>query len=232
MKSFPFACLLLFLLFSCEKEQESPQPLEFTFDFDQSTEGWSGDFADYPLGEEVFYELQFGHSVLPQPLDQNQKSLKLSGSNRSDDLFMFLKKEITGLEPNQSYEVRIDIELASDAPTNAVGIGGPPAESVYLKTGISLIEPSKRLDFGYYLMNIDKGNQSQSGQDMEVIGHVGVADNTTEFTLINRSNASAPFSFQTDDTGKAWICIGTDSGFEGITTLYYNRIDIEFKQVN
>ena len=91
MKSFPFACLLLLLLFSCEKEQDSPQTLEFSFDFDQSTEGWSGDFADYPVGEEVFYELTFSHSVLPQPLNQDEKGLMLAGSNRSDDLFMFFR---------------------------------------------------------------------------------------------------------------------------------------------
>ena len=53
----------------------------FLFDFQADSQGWEVDFADYPVGEEVFYELQSGHSPLPPPLDFGQGSLSVSGNN-------------------------------------------------------------------------------------------------------------------------------------------------------
>lgn len=31
----------------------------------------------------------------------------------------------------------------------------------------------------------------------------------------------------TDDSGQLWVLIGTDSGFEGLTGIYYTTIEIE-----
>lgn len=200
----------------------------FTFDFAQDNQGWSGDFADYPVGDSVFYELEFIRTTLPAPLDTDKFALKISGNNHSDDLFMFIKRKITGLLPNTTYQLLIDVEFASNAPTNAFGVGGPPGEGVRMKAGAMLIEPLKVNDGGFYLMNIDKGNQSVGGVDMDTIGHVGVSDTTTVFALINRNNATHPFTITTDSNGECWVCIGTDSGFEATTTLYYNIITLTF----
>jgi hypothetical protein len=157
----------------------------------------------------------------------------LSGNNGSDDLFMFIKKKLTGIKPNTVYNVLFNIQLASNAPTGAVGIGGAPGESVILKAGVTLSEPLKILDDDlYYRMNIDKGNQLEAGEDMMIIGNIGVAPNTTQYTTIFRNNNSgSPFQFTSDHSGEAWIIVGTDSGFEGKTTLYYTRIDILFNEV-
>jgi hypothetical protein len=200
----------------------------FVYDFSSGYEGWSGDFADYPTSDSVFYELEFTRTTLPAPLDTSKNALMISGSNHSDDLFMFIKKKITGLSPNKTYKLLIDIELASDAPTHAIGIGGAPGESVFLKAGASLVEPKKVNTEGFYLMNIDKSNQASPGLDMDTLGHVGVSDTTSVFSLINRSNAAHPFKISTNDDGTVWVCIGTDSGFEGTTTLYYNKITLTF----
>jgi hypothetical protein len=80
-------------------------------------------------------------------------------------------------------------------------------------------------------MNIDKGNQSIPGVDMDTIGHIGVSDTTTKFTLINRNNTARLFTITTDSNGEVWVCIGTDSGFEGRTTLYYNKITLTFTNI-
>jgi hypothetical protein len=45
------------------------------------------------------------------------------------------------LNPNTNYTVTFDIELASNAPDGSIGIGGSPANSVFLKAGATLIEP-------------------------------------------------------------------------------------------
>ncbi len=201
----------------------------FQDDFSAGYNGWSGDFADYPLGDSVFYQLEFTRAPLPAPLPGSQYGLKIKGSNHSDDLFMFLKKRFSGLQPNTTYQVTIAVDFASKAPTRAFGVGGAPGEGVTLKAGVTLTEPLKIPTLkGDYRMNIDKANQAQPGTDMDTIGHVGVTDTTTVFTLIHRSNATHPFTITTDATGAVWVCIGTDSGFEALTELYYKEIKVVF----
>lgn len=202
----------------------------FRYDFSSGKEGWDGGFAEYPVGEEVFYELEFEHTSLPANIDSSQKALRISGNNHSDDLFMFIKTKVTGLQANKFYNVVFRLEIASKAPTNRIGVGGPPGEGVTLKAGATLIEPNKMNNGNnYYLMNIDKGNQIYPGADMDTLGHIGVSDTTTVFTLIYRNNISHPFPITTDADGEVWLIIGTDSGFEATTTLYYNKIEVTFE---
>lgn len=217
-----------FFSFSCEKEEEV-SPSQFDFNFQQNMEGWVGDFADYPVGEEAFYELAVEHNFLPDPLDQTQGTIKQTGSNRSDDLFMFIKRKIDGLDPDRSYELKFNIEFATDAAENSVGIGGSPAESVYLKIGATPVEPNKTTnDANFYRMNIDIGSQSQSGEDMVNIGDFGNGTNEFVYKLKNLENDQA-FVVQPNDQGELWLIVGTDSGFEGVTTIYYNKISVELQ---
>ncbi|QOI96873.1 MAG: hypothetical protein HRU69_04915 [Flammeovirgaceae bacterium] len=231
-----FFLVLLSAAFSCNPgDGEAPSVLSLSYDFAQTDHGWTGDFADYPEGDSVTYELVFKHDTLPTNLNNNGtlKALMISGNNLSDDLFMFIKKKIAGLRPNTVYHILFNVRLASNAPTDAVGIGGAPGESVILKAGLTLTEPLKILDDdSYYRMNVDKGNQLLEGEDVINLGHIGVATNTTQYTTIFRNNNSGfPFQFTSDETGETWVLIGTDSGFEGKTTLYYTKIDILFNEV-
>ena len=41
-------------------------------------------------------------------------------------------------------------------------------------------------------------------------------------------NIGHPFIFTTDHTGEAWLIIGTDSGFEAETALYYSSVTVDF----
>jgi hypothetical protein len=222
----------LLLLIACSEEQVISV---FTFSsvFNTSVDGWVGDFADYPESDSIAYELIVKHDTIPTGTSVNStaKGMLVSGKNSSDDLFMFLKKKISGLQPNRTYSVLFNIKVASNAPTGAVGIGGAPGESVYLKVGATLLEPKKQLDAGMYRMNIDKGNQDEEGSDMINIGHVGVAATTTKYTVITRNNSTNNFTITTDESGEVWLIIGSDSGFEGTTTLYYTQIDVLFNQL-
>ena len=206
--------------------------ITFDFTFKENEEGWTGGFSDYPVGQEAFYELFFEHSLLPPNLNQNTHSLKISGSNHSDDLFMFLKKHISGLKSNTSYRIIFHVEIASQYPQSSVGIGGSPGASVYLKIGATQIEPQAIDTNGFYSMNIDKGTQSNGGTDMTVIGTIGIERDEFVYTLIQRNNSNRPFEIQSDQNGEIWIIIGTDSGFEGITTLYYNSINVFLAEIH
>lgn len=225
--------ILLLLVFAtllgCAKDDD-PQGGDtqiLSYDFSTNAEGWTGDFADYPEGEEQFYELEFSHTTLPAPLNETEGVLKLSGNNHSDDLFMFIKKEITGLIPNQEYQINFEVQFATNVADGQFGIGGSPGESVYIKVGAAPIEPQKELDdMGFYRMNIDKNNQSQSGEDMIVIGDFSNDTEENVYTLKTLSN-DTPFSATANSNGSLWIIVGTESGFEGATTIYYDRIAIE-----
>jgi hypothetical protein len=230
MKTVNLMILFIIIVLMNACEMNTNESYTVTFNFYDDAEGWTGDFADYPVDEEEFFELDFAWSHLPAPLETTKGALMLTGNNHSDDLFMFIKRKVDGLRTNTKYRVTVEVEFASNAPTNAAGIGGSPGEGVTMKTGAVVTEPDKIATDDFYSMNIDKGNQSGSGVDMMVIGHVGVSDTTTVYTLISRNNIAEPFEITSDENGEFWVVIGTDSGFEGITTLYYNRIKLVITQ--
>jgi hypothetical protein len=199
--------------------------------FGADTHGWTGGFADYPAGQENFYNLRSQRTHLPEPLDTTQYALQIGGDNRSDDLFMFIKHRVRGLTPNKTYWINFKVEVASNAPAGSVGIGGSPGSSVFLKAGATAVEPKPviveegQTEHGNYRMNIDKGNQMEDGSDMKLIGHVGHTGSEFEYRLIERQNTE-PFEATASEDGILWLIIGTDSGFEGTTVLYYNKIEV------
>lgn len=219
--------LLVFLGCNNDDDQVDNSRLTLSYDFATTAEGWTGDFADYPAGEEELYALEFSYSKLPAPLDITRGALKLSGKNHSDDLFMFVKREITGLTPNKQYRINFEVEIASNVANDQVGIGGSPGESVYIKAGASPLQPQKTEDeLGWYRLNIDYGNQSQGGEDMIVLGNFANGTSQNVYTLKTLSN-STPFLATASNTGSLWLLFGTDSGFEGETTIYINKIEVE-----
>lgn len=234
MNNLIFISLSVLLLFftGCKEDNEvSPtEPKEFTYNFGMNTEGWDGDFADYPNNPDVedFYELEFSHSTLPHPLNTNEGALKQSGNNHSDDLFMFVKKKITGLKPNTNYDVKIEVEFATNVPNGSVGVGGSPGASVFIKAGASTNEPKKVLDNSdnHYRMNIDKGNQEQDGANMKLIGDFSNGTDLNKYKLktLKTTNSIQVIS---NSNAELWVIVGTDSGFEATTTIYYNQITVK-----
>lgn len=101
-----------------------------------------------------------------------------------------------------------------------------PATGVTLKAGASSIKPEKVKDGSYYKFNLDKGNQLEGGRDLVAIGDLANGKDVEEYALIQRSNAGKPFTVKTDANGEVWLIIGTDSGFEGSQSIYYNRVKV------
>ena len=215
-----------------EPDSEEPEgaanggiSLSFTFNFEEDAEGWTVGFADLPADyDQSTFELEHGRRQLPDGLEGS--GIFVQGHNRSDDLFMFLKKRVGGLAPNTTYMVHVSIDLATNVAAGLIGIGGSPGESVFVKGGASTAEPiAAERDNQHLRMSIDKGNQSQGGESMVVIGNVAspeVADG--EYKIKTLSSDARPISVETDSDGQVWLIVGTDSGFEGLTSLYYSRI--------
>lgn len=230
MKRVIFLGILAIALQSCiddEEQDRRNQYANFVYDFDESAEGWEGDFAEYPIGEAESYELEFEYDTLPEPLE-DEGALRLSGTNMSDDLFMFAKRKIGGLIPLTTYYARFTVQFASNEPDSLMGIGGSPGESVWIKAGAVDEEPVPvEDDTDYYSMEIDKGGQSQGGTDMIVLGDFSNDTDEEVYTLKTVSN-DEQFQVTTDENGELWLIVGTDSGFEGNTRIYYNVVQAEF----
>lgn len=218
------------LLMSCSAGYE--QAYQFSHTFDKDQQEWAAGFADLPADYDPdLYELDSGWGELPSGLEGS--AIYLSGHNRSDDLFMFIQKQITGLKPETTYQVDFDIELASNTPPGLVGIGGSPGDNVYVKAGAVDVEPQVVTDATNWLrMDIDKGNQASEGEDtinLGTIANPNIDPETStgdEYALMNLSNQGVPFHVTSSKDGSIWVIVGTDSGFEGSTTIYYDSIDI------
>ncbi len=198
---------------------------EFTFEFDADAQGWIAGFADLPVNfEPAIYELDSGYRPLPGDLEGS--GVYLQGHNRSDDLFMFLKRQVEGLRPDTFYTVTVSLDLATNVPAGLVGIGGAPGEGVFVKAGASVVEPLVVEDDDAHLrMNIEKGNQATDGEAMINIGDVAHPDVTgEEYRIKTLDNQERPLQVISDSEGRIWLIVGTDSGFEGLTAIYYARI--------
>ncbi|WP_096201625.1 protease complex subunit PrcB family protein [Bacillus sp. FJAT-45350] len=217
--------------------EDDENTIVLTYSFNDSLDGWISGFSDLPVDyNEELYDLRSGHEKLPEELQKNKYGFLISGQNASDDLFMFLKRKVgkdEGLEPHTTYDVRFEVHFATNAPANAFGIGGAPGESVYVKAGATVEEPIVEAVNGYYELSIDKDNQAGSGTDAIVIGNV--AKQSEEFNelyeLKTTENLTLPVTLTTNEDGEAWIIVGTDSGFEGTTALYYTTIKALFTKI-
>lgn len=229
--------LILFVLtigitLSCKKDS-SKQTLIYQSDFSNDYDGWEGGFSDWGPTAENGWNFIFKRSALPAPLNEDLQSLQIGGTNLSDDLFMFLKRKITGLKPNTHYTIFFELEIASNAASDGVGVGGSPS-ALTIKAGSSVKEPlsafipSRNL---YQMQNIDKGDQTVAGRDVVILGNVGVKAGQKEYGLISRSNEPKPHIGKTNERGELWALVGTDSGFESRSVLYYKSIKITLKEV-
>jgi hypothetical protein len=142
---------------------------------------------------------------------------------------MFLKRRLTqadGIVPGQRYEIAYTLRFASNACSECGGIGGGPGTSVFMKAGAAPIEP---IPYGpNQRMNVDIGSQSQSGIATSVAGNIanGLAYDPAppyvSLTLTHHHTSQVTASAN----GELWLLVGTDAGFEGLTQLFYQRIDV------
>ncbi len=203
----------------------------FSFDFETGPQGWQAGFADYPAEFEDNFELRAEHVQLAASLGGGGAML-LEGFNQSDDLFMYLQRRITGLDPAATYRVKFLVEVATDVPRGQSGIGGAPGEGVTIKAGAVNREPLRVLDpSGDYRLDVDKGQQANPGADALVLGDL--AKSTFNFVsgspeLKTLTSHLQTFEVTTDAEGSVWVVVGTDSGFEGRSTVIYNRIEVRF----
>ncbi|MCB9607312.1 MAG: hypothetical protein H6716_12040 [Polyangiaceae bacterium] len=204
-----------------------PQTVTLDYDFNQGLQGWSTGFADYADGT-LDLQLDSGSRPLPSELGSG-KGLMIQGHNRSDDLFMFIKRSVgpeVGLRALVKYHATLRVEFASNAQSGCTGIGGAPGESVFLKFGLTPINPVPVLMGGVWRMNVDKGDQGTAGPVGTLAGDIAngqTCDGNPTYETLSRTRI-LDVDAQADQTGVLWFLIGTDSDYPGSTQLYYLKV--------
>lgn len=233
--------LIAFSLTACSPT--STETITVTFDFSEGAQGWVAGVSDYSVDQEEIIEFESGIQELPDEIDGDASGFYVSSQNRSDDLFVYLKRRIgaqitsdTQLEPDTTYRLNYTITLASNAQSGCSGVGGAPGESVYLKVGGSVAEPTTLPpdDTGYYALSVDKGIQSNSGPVATVIGDIANGQecddpSSAPYVTIVREGQHET-RVRTDSNGDLWLLVGTDSAFEGLTQLYFQSIVVELSK--
>jgi len=216
------------------------------WDFNDGEQGWRSGISDITTtpvdfdNPNLFTGFGFARGIRPLPDDVGiaENAFFLSSRNSSDDAFVFLFKALNrdlGIVANARYLLSFTVVLAGKEELGLGGIGGSPSESVYLKVGGSSIEPRllpAEPGATVSRLNIDIGNQSRGGMNASVAGNIA---NDIEaltplpenfgFRLFRRMHTH-PWPIATGANGDLHLVVGTDSGFEGITELYYKRITV------
>jgi hypothetical protein len=206
---------------------EPPGTVERLFDFGQGAAGWISGSADYSTltaPTDVISEVR----SLPNPLTGS--GYFQSGTNRSDDLLLYIKSPVGGLQPGVTYQLSARLEFLTDVPSGCLGVGGSPGESVFLVLAATTAEPLTLMSEGDIRLNIDRGNQATGGSSGVVLGTMGNTvldcDERRWESKELSTPLSMPLSVQADKSGTIWVLIGFDSGFEALSRLYYQRLNL------
>ena len=204
-----------------------PQPLPAQVNIDFSTEpaGWiygTSDFTSQTKPTDIVTE----YRNLPLPF--SGKGLYTYGTNRSDDLFIYIKKKYAGFAPNTEYAISFQTTIVSNVATGCYGIGGSPGESVWLFGGASPTEPLTVQKGDDFIMNIDRGNQAGPGKFATVLGTIGNASTDCGRApyMEKKLSNQTPLKVKTEADGSLWLLFGLDSGFESSSHIYYKSITV------
>lgn len=216
--------------------QDGPAPVGATpttsWDFEADAQGWEPITVDLPDG----YDPEVGDLMsewmpLPEGLEGN--ALYSQGANQSDDLFMGWKAPVEGLEPSTEYLVEATLVMATNMPGEIALAEDSPAE-VYVKIGAYEQEPVPVVDDeGWLRLNADKGLEAEGGRDAVVLGTIAnpdleMGEDFRTFALheLTTAVAARPLTGTTDGDGTLWLFMGTDSGYAGFTTQFYDQLDV------
>jgi len=206
-------------------------------DFSQDSSEWTAGFADYPEGGEDFYELTATpNQSFSLASGGTASGYLLHSKNYSDDTKMYLSRQVTGLKPGAHYDIAFEVEIATNVASGCFGIGGAPS-AVTIKAGLHQAQIDKALDSeDHYRVNVDFGNQSKGGLDGLAMGDIGEESldscdpTSAAYALKTFDNTEHAFEATADDQGNLWLTLMTDSGFEGNTTLYFTKVEVEFEE--
>jgi len=226
---FGFACM--------NNEDAEPSILIARSIFQEDSEGWEAGFAEYEEGLEDSMRLTFSHgSFMASANIGSVSSVIQSGYATNSDLFMFIKSQISNLEPNTDYSMIFNLELYAQLNEKFIGDLTSSNSGSFLKAGSFKNEPgvtviedtdsNKRM----VVTDFQKGEDENPGPNMVYLGkiiHTDVGD--TPLLLIGTSEGS-PILGTSDDEGKLWVVVGVDTNQPINQSIYYSYIGVQFRK--
>jgi hypothetical protein len=211
--------------------------------FESGSAGLLPAFCDYSLAsaESNVHSLDFLAEVrrLPKEVEvpgRDRNAFYIQSFNSPDDIFMYLKGVLTkadGIVDDKDYKLAFQIHFASNA-VGGPGSGGSPS-SVWLKAGGSTVEPVPALQPNNYLsINVDKGDQENGGKNLGFIGSIwnGQEGGETPRYILLKRDYEHPFPIRSSLGAELWFAVGTESGFEALTGIYYYSITVTAERLD
>jgi len=243
MKNYGIGLLLCFgfliSLSGCFNNDDSANPvLVSSTIFQEDSEGWEAQFAEYEPGLEDSLKLSFTHDNFTVSESFGPVSAVIqSGYATNSDLFMYIKRQISGFVPNKTYNVFFSLELYAQLNENFAGDLDNPSKGSFLKAGILENEPDTTIvddadnpGKKKVITNFSKGEDQIAASNMAYLGkieHTGMDD--PPLLLIATSDGYSLLG-TADDEGKMWVMIGIDTNQPLYQSIYYSFIGIQFQE--
>ena len=189
--------------------------------------GWDAGFAGYAAtADSTQLDTVAATALLPRGLDTTQYGYRVLSRYSKGNMFSYLKKRVSGFTPNGSYEMVLQVDLATNYTESSV------VDQVAFKAGVSPTEPLTKLVSGTYAFNLDKGTVKQPGKAVLLSGSIASTNaDTRYYTLLKYSNEGQPLTVQANNQGELWFFAGIDSDSKDTTLFYYDRIIARFKEL-
>lgn len=227
------------------------QPGVFQFDFETGWQGWDPIFVNIPKDKEEGDDLaevrtKTEHRSLPDEVKEGGKAIFVFGASGWSGMTFFLKRQIDGFEPGQTYRVQFEVEIASDSPTGCAGAGGPMGAARVAGAAVP-VEPVREikerrhvneyvfnepvaqvLNFEEtvpseppFMGNIMNGIPCEEGLEMDRPWRMKRLESGTNFWTVTA-----------DETGSVWLMTGFWTSHIGPTHLYFSEITVRFEEVS
>lgn len=107
-----YSCIALatVLTWACDKGEISSN-VSMVSSFENGFDGWSVDLAEYNTSMDSS-TIEFKYAIAKMPSDSTKKGLRVQSHNRSDDMFMYAKKKISGLDSKKPTKFSLILNLA------------------------------------------------------------------------------------------------------------------------
>lgn len=222
---------LLLLVAACDGTGPEDRVVVAEFSFAEGDREFQAAFTDYPVGREEDVEFVADHRSLPPPLADQGGALYHSGENISDDLFMFFRRRIAGLDAGSTYRATFTLRFASDTGEDCtVGAG----TLVLLKAGAASVEPMPVVEDGGVRLNVDKGNQANRGEAAVILGDIRNGEpgcgEQVPFALETVDSGGESVVVTADEAGGVWVFFGSESAFEVGHELYFTSFEVTFRR--
>lgn len=210
-------------LVGCHGRAEESILLPGAISFGGGAPGWIGGASDYLVAWDGQMDLVLEPRLAPGSSGAPD-AFYTRGVNRSDDLFLFIKRRFTGLAPGRGYDARFCAKVVTN-------LGG---QNLIGKAGATTVEPVVGVvsmsGEPYFWMNVDKGLQANAGPDSRLLGRLrAFGDERAGYAATTLCTTEA-MPVTADGDGAIWIYAGAESDFEGVGEAYWLRVDVQLTE--